>query len=143
MANSYGTATALDGNAGTLANGAFATLHTLDFGSAPPGECFVQITATASAATSTTTSQSVIAYVRTSLDGTNYSDSGATNNIRNLVRIGSLALLDTSAHTSKAMPIAAALGGALPPKCQIVIENDTGVLLSAGQSGQYITETFG
>lgn len=142
MANAYGTHTALSGNANSLANGAFASLGVIDFGSAPPHLCWVHITA--QAGSTPTGAKSVYIYARSSLNGTNYSDSGATANELNLRRIGTISLTDTSAHTSAAWEIASAFGGGLPPKVEIVVKNDCGVSLAAsGNTGAYRTETLG
>lgn len=142
MANSYGTHTALSGNANSLANAAFASLGVIDFGSAPPHLCWLHIAAQASA--TPTGSKAVYIYARSSLDGTNYSDSGVAANELNLRRIGTISLTDTSAHTSAAWEIASAFGGGLPPKVEILVKNDTGVALAAsGNTGAYRTETLG
>lgn len=144
MPNSYGTHTALSGNANSLANGAFVSMGQIDFGSAPPHECFVEFALQAAATPSTSTSRSVLVFARTSLDGTNYSDAGSSANELNLLRIGSVSLVDTSAHRSRAFALARHFGGALPPKVEIVLKNDLGQSLAAsGQTGAYRTETFG
>lgn len=144
MANSYGTHTALSGNANSLTSGAFASLGVIDFGSAPPHLCWVQITAQAGSTPSGSNSKSLLIYARSSLDGTNFSDSGSTANELNLRRIGFISLTDTSAHTSAAWEIASAFGGGLPPKVEIIVRNDTGVSLAAsGNTGAYRTETLG
>ena len=142
MANAYGTHTALSGNANSLGNGAYASLGVIDFGSAPPHLCWVQVSLQASSATSGVKGCSV--YVRNSLDGTNYSDTGSSANVLNLTRIGFISLTDTSAHVSKAMEIATAFGGGLPPKVEVFVRNDCGASLAAsGQVGAYRTETLG
>lgn len=143
MANSYGTATALSGNANSLANGAYVSLGVIDFSSTPPSDCLVRASMQAASTPSTTTSRSVIIYARSSLDGTTYSDDGAISNERNLTRLGFVSLVDTAAHVSKALSLALAFG-ALPPKVEIIARNDTGVALAAsGQTGQYVTVTYG
>jgi hypothetical protein len=142
MANSYGTTTALSGNANSLANGAFASLGEIDFGAAPPHLCFVEVSLQAS--TTTTGNQGVQVFARSSIDGTNFSDSGSADNERNLTRIGFVSLKNTSAHRSRAFEISQCFGGGLPTKVEIVVKNDCGVALAAtGQVGQYRTETLG
>ena len=142
MANSYGTHTALSGNANSLASGGFASLGVIDFGSAPPHLCWVHVTAQAGSTPGG--NKSVYIYARSSLDGTNYSDSGSSANELNLRRIGTISLTDTSAHTSAAWEIASAFGGGLPPKVEIIVRNDAGVSLAAsGNTGAYRTETLG
>lgn len=142
MPNAYGTPTALSGNANSLAPGAYASLGTIDFGAAPPHECFIEVSAQAGAATSG--NQQVVLYARSSLDGTNFSDSGSSVNERNLRKIGAIALKDANAHVSAAMSVSQAFGGALPPKIEIIAKNDCGTALAAsGQVGKYVTETFG
>lgn len=142
MANSYGTTTALSGNANSLANGAYVSLGVIDFGTAPPHLCFVEVSLQAGAATSG--EQRVYVYVRSSVDGTNYSDSGASANELNLVQIGSISLTNTSAHRSPAFEVAQYFGGGLPPKVEVVVKNACGTALSgSGQVGQYRTETLG
>jgi hypothetical protein len=142
MANSYGTFTALSGNANSLANGGFASLGVIDFGSAPPHLCWLEIKAQASAATSA--GKRLVVYARAALDGTNYSDAGSSANELNLTRIGFVSLTDTSAHVSRPLEVAGAFGGGLPTKVDIVVKNDCGVSLSAsGNTGSYRTETLG
>lgn len=142
MANAYGTHTALSGNANSLANAGFASLGVIDFGSAPPHLCWVQVSAQAGSTPSG--NKAVYIYARSSLDGTNYSDSGSSANELNLRRVGTISLTDTSAHTSAAWEIASAFGGGLPPKVEIVVKNDCGVSLAAsGNTGSYRTETLG
>lgn len=142
MSNAYGAHTALSGNANSLANAGFASLGVIDFGTAPPHLCWVQVSA--QAGSTPTGNKAVYVYARSSLDGANYSDSGSSASQGNLRRIGTLSLTDTSAHTAAAMEIASAFGGGLPPKVEIIVKNDCGVALAAGgNTGAYRTETLG
>lgn len=140
MANSYGTATPLTSNANGLTAGGYASLGVIDFGAAPPHECFVEITATASGTPGG--NKQVIVYARSSLDGTNWSDAPSATALRNAMRVGALNLPDTNARRSVAFPLSQLFGGALPPKAEIYVCNDTGVTLTAC-AGQYRAEMFG
>lgn len=142
MPNSYGTTTALSGTANSLANAAFASLGVIDFGSAPPHECFVEVSLQASNTTSG--SQQALIWVRSSVDGTNFSVAPSSTDAVNARLLGVLSLPNTTARRSIAMPVSPLFGGALPPEIEIFVQNDCGVALaSSGQVGQYRTETFG
>lgn len=142
MPNSYGTTTALSGTANSLANAAFASLGVIDFGSAPPHECFVEVSLQASAATSG--NQQALIWVRSSVDGTNFSVAPSSTDAVNARLLGVLSLPNTTARRSIAMPVSPLFGGALPPEIEVYVQNDSGVALaSTGQVGQYRTETFG
>lgn len=144
MANSFGATTALTGDANSLASGAYVSLGFINFDSVLPHDCLVDVAMQASAATSTATSQTVVIFARSSVDGTNFSGSLAANGEPNMRRIGAVTLKDTVARRSAAMSIALAFGGVLPPKVEVVAKNDTGVPLAAsGQVGQFRTVTFG
>lgn len=142
MANALATTQAFSGNANSLANGAYASLGVIDFTAAPPGECFVEFSAQASSTPSAT--GQVLVFMRTSLDGTNYSDAPSSTLQMNAIFIGKWALPDTSAHRSRSWALSPHLGGGLVQKAEIYLFNDTGVALAAsGQVGQYRFETFG
>lgn len=142
MPNSYGATTALTGTANSLANAAFASLGVIDFGSAPPHECFVEVSLQASAATSG--AQQALIWVRSSVDGTNFSVAPSSTDAVNARLLGVLSLPNTTARRSIAMPVSPLFGGALPPEIEVYVQNDCGVALaSSGQVGQYRTETFG
>lgn len=142
MANAYGTYTTLSSNANSLTNGSFAELGEIDFGAAPPHLCLLQLSLQASATPSG--DKEVAVFVRASLDGTTFSDAGATANEANLHRVGTVSLEDTSAHVSRAFELASAFGGALPTKLKVLIKNSCGVPLAASaQQGRYRTETLG
>jgi hypothetical protein len=142
MANALGTTTALSSNANSLAAGSYVSLGAIDFTSAPPHECLIEVSLQASAATSGN-AQAVI-YVRSSLDGTNFSVAPSSTDAVNSRFLGALKLPDTTARRSLAFPISPLFGGALPQKIEVYILNDCGVALaSTGQVGQYRTETFG
>ena len=142
MANSYGTTTAFSSNANSLANGSFTSLGVIDFGSAPPHECFVEVSLQASAATSG--SQQAVIWARSSVDGTNFSVAPSSTDSVNTRLVGVLNLPNNTARRSIAMPLSPLFGGGLPPEVEIYVQNDCGVALaSSGQVGQYRTLTFG
>ena len=142
MPNTLGATTALSGNANSLANGAYASLGVIDFTAAPPGECLVEISLQASAATSG--NQQAVVFLRDSLDGANFSDAPTSTTEANARQLGVLKLPDTSAHKSVGFPVSLHFGGALPQKIEVYVKNDCGVALAASaQGGQYRTETFG
>lgn len=142
MANSYGTATALSGNANSASSGSYTSLGVIDFGSAPPHECFIEVSLQASSTPSG--NKQAVLYVRSSVDGTNYSVVPSSTDAVNARLLGVLSLPSTTARRSIAMPVSPLFGGALPPKIEIYVLNDCGVsFASSGQVGQYTTETFG
>jgi hypothetical protein len=142
MPNSYGSATSLSGNANSLANGAFVSLGQIDFGSAPPHECFVELSLQPSA--TVTGNQRALIFCRSSLDGTNFSVSPSATEALNAGLVGVVSLPNNSARRSLAFPLSPVFGGALPPKVEIFIQNDCGVALaSSGQVGQFRTVIFG
>ena len=142
MPNSYGAATPFSGNANSLASGGFASLGQIDFGSAPPHECFVEVSLQAS--TTTTGNRQAVIWCRSSVDGTNFSVAPSSTDSVNARLVGVVSLPDTTARRSVAMPLSPLFGGALPPKVEVYVQNDAGVALaSTGQVGQYRTETFG
>lgn len=142
MANSYGTTTAFSGNANSLANGSFASLGVIDFGTAPPHECFVEVSLQASAATSG--NQQAVIWCRSSVDGTNFSVAPSSTDSANARLVGVLSLPNNTARRSIAFPISPLFGGGLPPEIEVYVQNDCGVALAAsGQVGQYRTLTFG
>jgi hypothetical protein len=142
MPNSYGTTTALSGTANGLANGAFASLGPIDFGSNPPHECFVEVTLQPSA--SVTGNQRAVIFCRSSVDGTNFSTAPSSAESLNAGLVGVVALPNNTARRSLAFPLSPLFGGALPPKVEIFVQNDCGVAFaSSGQVGQYRTVIFG
>ena len=142
MANALGTATALSGNANSLANGSYANLGTIDFTTAPPGECFVEVSLQAS--TTPSGNKQAVLFLVPSLDGTNFSDAPTSTTEKNAIQIGTMDLPDTSARRSKSMALSPFLGGGLVQKGNVYLKNDCGVALAAtGQVGQYRFETFG
>ena len=143
MANSYGSVTSLTGNANSLANQAFASLGVIDFGSAPPHECFIEVSLQPSGSVPSGPQRAVI-YCRSSVDGTNFSVTPSASEILNAGLVGVVSLPNNAARRSLAFPLSPVFGGALPPKVEIFVQNDCGVALaSSGQVGQYRTETFG
>jgi hypothetical protein len=142
MANALGTTTALSGNANSLANGSYVSLGVIDFTSAPPHDCLIEVSLQASAATSG--NKQAVLFCRSSVDGTNFSDAPSSTTELNAAPLGAMALPDTTARRSRAFSLARLFGGALPQKVEVYLKNDCGVALAAtGQVGQYRTETFG
>lgn len=142
MANSYGTATALTGNANSKANGTYTLLQTIDLGVAPPHEVWIKFSNQASAATSG--NQQAVYFVADSLDNTTFSDTPSSTTEANANWLGRLSLPDTSAHVSPSFPVSPLFGGALPRYISVYVKNDCGVAFAAtGQTAQYQTETFG
>jgi len=138
MTTTYGTATALSGNFNSASNASYTDIGTIDFSTANVMDCFVEVTATAGSTPSG--NQQVVLYARSSVDGTNFSDSGSSATIGNLRFVGTLSLTNTSAHRSPALALAAAFGGNLPPKVTLTAYNDAGVSMAAsGCTGQYRT----
>lgn len=142
MPNSLGTATALSGNANSAANGTYTSLGVIDFTSAPPHECLIEVSLQA---TGTPTSSSfAYIYARSSLDGTAYSVAPSSTDAVNSRLLGAIALPDTTARRSIAFPVSPLFGGGLPQKIELYVLNSTGAALAAtGQVGQYRTATFG
>lgn len=142
MPNSYGPATAFSGNANGLASGAFASLGVIDFGANPPHECFIEVSLQASGATSGM--RQAVIWLRSSVDGTNFSVAPSATDLLNAGRVGSVSLPDTTARRSLAFPISQLFAGGLPPEVEVFIQNDAGVALAgSGQLGQYRFEYFG
>lgn len=142
MANSYGGAAAFSGNANSLASGSYASLGTIDFGATPPHECLIEVSLQASAATSG--NKQAVLFIRSSVDGTNFSEAPSATTESNSAQLGFVALPDTAARRSKAFSVSRLFGGALPQKIELYVKNDCGAALaSGGQVGQYRTETFG
>jgi hypothetical protein len=142
MANALGTITALTGNANSLANGAYVSLGVIDFTAAPPHECLIEVSLQASAATSG--NKQALLYVRSSLDGTNFSAAPSSTQAVNSRFLGYVSLPDTTAVRSISFAVSPLFSGALPQKVEPYLMNDCGVALAAsGQGGQYRTETFG
>lgn len=142
MPNSYSPATALTGNANGLAAGAFASLGQIDFGANPPHECFIEVSLQASGSTSD--KRQAVIWLRSSLDGTNFSVAPSATDSINAARVGVLSLPDNTARRSIAFPISQLFAGGLPPKVEVFIQNEAGVALAgSGQLGQYRFEFFG
>jgi hypothetical protein len=142
MANALGTATALSGNANSAASASYTSLGVIDFTSAPPHECLIEVSLQASAATSG--NKQAVIYLRDSMDGTNFSVAPSSTDAVNARFLGVLSLPDTTARRSLGFPVSPLFGGALPQKVEVYVFNDCGVALAAAsQTGQYRTETFG
>jgi hypothetical protein len=79
----------------------------------------------------------VLIYAASSLDGTNFSEAVSSNR-QQMAYVGAVSVNGTGPHRSRALSVAAAFGGVLPPEFQIVAYNDAGIALaSSGNSAQY------
>lgn len=142
MPNALGTVQTLTGNANSLPSGQYASLGVIDFTTAPPHECLIEVSLQASAATSG--NKQAVLYLRNSLDGTTFSVAPSATDAANARYLGAVSLPDAAARRSAAFPVSPLFAGALPQKIEIYVFNDSGVALaSTGQVGQYRTETFG
>lgn len=132
----YGAATALP-NAGGLnsaAAGAYVNLGTIDNTTNLLLDYLVEVAVTPSAAP--TGNAQIVVFAIDSVDGTDYSDSTTD---ANMALLGTIQMSAASAYRSKAMSVASAFGGNLPPKMQIIAKVDDGVALAAsGNSAQYV-----
>jgi hypothetical protein len=140
MSNIYGTNTALSANANGAANATYTSLGVIDFGTSPPHECFIEIVVAASASTSG--NKQAVVYLRSSVDGTNFSITPSSTDAINSKWIGTLSLPDSTSRRSVAFPVSPQFGGALPQKIEVFIFNDCGVSFTTA-TGQYRTEIFG
>lgn len=142
MANALGTVNALANNANSAASGSYTFLGNIDFTTAPPGECFVEVSVQASASPSG--NKMAVLYATTSLDGSAFSITPSSSQAPNAHQFGQISLPDTTAVRSKSFALSPFLGGGLVQKVGIYLFNDSGVALAAtGQTGQYRFETFG
>jgi hypothetical protein len=142
MANALGTAIAFGSNANSATNSSYTSMGVVDFTSAPPHECLIEVSLQATG-TPASTSQCVL-YLRSSLDGTNFSVAPSSTDAVNAKFLGTVSLPDTTARRSVAFPVSPLFGGALPQKIELYVYNNTGAALAAtGQTAQYRTETFG
>lgn len=137
MANvklAYGTATALTfSNLSTLASGTLSAASTaVDNTTNLYLDYLIEINVTVG--TVVAPAQCLI-YAADTVDSTNFQDVTSTLNLRLL---GVLATpTSTNAYRSSAFSLAAAFGGVIPPKFQILVYNSTGAALTAG-TGQYL-----
>jgi hypothetical protein len=137
--DSYGTATALSNAAGlnSLTANSFANLGTIDNTTTLADDYLVEI---ALADFSETANEQMLVYVRTSVDGTNFSEDTLP---ANLVRIGFFSVDKAATVRSRAFSVAAAFGGVLPPKFDVIVRNDAGATTaSSGNAAQYVAVTF-
>jgi len=132
----YGTATAFSGASGlnSAAAAAYVNLGTIDNTTALLLDYLVEVQVTPSA--TPTGNQQIVVFATDSVDGTNFSDSSTD---ANMALLGTIQMSAASAYRSKAMSVAAAFGGNLPPKMQVIAKIDDGVALAAsGNSAQYV-----
>jgi hypothetical protein len=78
----------------------------------------------------------VVAYVISSVDGTNFSDNQSTNPTA-MAMLGPVPLNGTGPWRSRAFSVAQAFGGVVPPEFKVVLQNDVGIgLAGSGNSVQ-------
>ncbi len=132
----YGAATALPNAAGlnSAAAGAYVNLGVIDNTTNLLLDYLVEVAVTPSAAP--TGNAQIVLFAIDSVDGTDYSDASQD---ANMALLGSIQMAAAQAYRSKACSVAAAFGGNLPPKVQIIAKIDDGVALAAaGNSAQYV-----
>lgn len=132
----YGTATAFSGAASlnSAAAAAYVNLGVIDNTANLFLDYLVEVEVTPSAAPSG--NAQIVIFATDSVDGTNYSDSSTD---ANMALLGTIQMSAASAYRSKAMSVAAAFGGVLPPKVTVYAKIDDGVALAAtGNAAQYI-----
>lgn len=134
---SYGAATALS-NAAALdsaASAAYVNLGTIDNTSALALDYLVEVEVTPSAAPSG--NSQIVIFATDTVDGTDYSDSSQD---ANMALLGTIQMAAAQAYRSRALSVAAAFGGNVPPKVQIIAKIDDGVALAAtGNAAQYVS----
>lgn len=133
----YGTATAFSSasslNSATAAS--YVNVGAVDNTTNLYTDYLVEIEATPSATPSG--NAQIVVFAVDSVDGTNYSDSSTD---ANMALLGTIQVsVASTAYRSKAMSVAAAFGGTLPPKFEVVVKVDDGVALAAsGNAAQYL-----
>jgi len=140
MANlSYGTTSSLStaSNVNSLASGGSTSLGVIDNTSALALDFLVEVTAQSGASVSG--SQTIDIFAISSVDGTNFSDTNASN----MHKLGYLFFSAGSTTVrSASMSVAQAFGGVVPPKVTIYAANNTGATsASSGGAGQYRSVT--
>jgi len=130
----YGTATALSiSNLATLASATLSAASTaVDNTSNLYLDYLVETTVTVGTVVAPAV---VFIYAADTIDNTNFSDITSTSNLR-LLGVLSTPTSATS-YRSSAFSLAAAFGGTVPPKFQILIYNSTGAAFTAG-TAQYL-----
>ncbi len=132
----YGGATALSNAAGldSAAAGAYINLGTIDNTTALLLDYLVEVAVTPSAAPSG--NSQIVVFAVDTLDGTDFSDDTED---ANMALLGTIQMSAAQAYRSRAMSVAAAFGGQMPPQVQIIAKIDDGVALAAaGNSAQYV-----
>lgn len=132
----YGTATAFSNASGlnSAAAGAYVNLGTID----NTANLFLDYLVEATVAPSTTPSgnSQIVLFATDSIDGSNFSD--ATTDA-NMALLGTIQMSAAIAYRSRALSVAAAFAGQIPPKMAVYAKIDDGVALAAsGNSAQYI-----
>lgn len=134
--SNYGTATAFSGaaslNSATAAS--YVNLGVIDNTTNLYLDYLVEVEVTPSATPSG--NAQIVILATDSVDGTNYSDSSTD---ANMALLGTIQMSAASAYRSKALSVAAAFGGVVPPKVTVYAKIDDGVALApSGNSAQYI-----
>lgn len=134
----YGSATAFSNASGlnSAASASYVNLGTIDNTTALLLDYLVEVAVTTGASAPSGNQQIAIFAIDT-LDLSNFSDTTQDANMEFLGTIQVAAA--NTAYRSKAMSVAAAFGGTMPPQVQILAKIDDGVALAAsGNSAQYL-----
>lgn len=132
----YGTATSLNVTGlNSLAGGSYATSDAVDNGTDLALDVMIEVTI---ADIVEAGNKQVVVYAISSVDGTNYSDN-QSGNPQAMAFVGAVPMNGTGAWRSRAMSLAAAFGGFVPPKWKLVLLNDNSstALAGSGNSVQY------
>lgn len=119
----------------SLAGGSYATSDAVDNTSDLFLDVLVEVTV---ADIVEAGNKQVLVYAVSSVDGTNYSDN-QSGNPQSMAFVGALPMNGTGPWRSRAMSLASAFGGSVPPKWKLVLMNDnsTTALAGSGNSVQY------
>lgn len=116
----------------SLAGGSFATsdeINVIGWSGGPPLDILVEVSV---ADIVEAGNKQVVVYAISSVDGTNFSDNQSATNESAYAYVGVVPMNGTGTWRSKAMSLAAAFGGTLPPKCKLVLKNDNSTTALAG-----------
>lgn len=121
------------GSMGTLANGTYLNVGTINFNTNKNVECFVEVSATPGTVSG---NKQLVVFTQASLDNTNFQTgpvSGTTTTDEpNLTFVGTLPLGTNSTLQRKIFPLSLVFGGVLPYSCKIIVKNDSGAALTSG-----------
>lgn len=119
---------------GTLASATYCVSSAYTASTNSPLELMVEATVTTT--NTPTGNKQVVIFAQASYDGGTTWQSGPTSGTTttdepDLTFLGVIPASQAGAHT-KAMPVAGAYGGTVPPMVRIVVKNDLGVALTGG-----------